>query len=61
MSYDVNKAPNRTRYFDLFSNSSNLRSLPVTYMNFAEYVDTLEQIGFAKFQSDIEKDNWYTG
>ena len=42
----------RTRYFDLFSGASNLRSLQAAYLKFFEYVDMLVQIIYAKFKND---------
>ena len=52
--------PHLYMLFDLFSDASNLRSLQAAHLNFAEYVDILVQIGYAKFKNDSEKDNWYT-
>ena len=59
--YNVNggKRPKHTHYFYLFSGASNLRSLQNTYLKFAEYVDILAQIIYAKL-NDRAIDYGYT-
>ena len=59
MPYDVNggKCPNAPVIFICFSSASNLRCLQATYMKFAEYIDILIQIIYAKVKNNRAKDN----
>ena len=63
MSYNENgvSAQKCTRYFYMFSGASNSRSLQATYLKFAEYVDILVQIIYAKFKNDRTKNSGDTG
>ena len=62
MPYNVNGGK-RTKmhplFFYWFSGASNLRRLQATYLKFAEYVDILMQIIYAKLKEGRTKDNGY--
>ena len=45
----------------LYVCDSNLSSFQATYLKFAEYVDIVVQIIYAKFKNYRSKDNGYTG
>ena len=45
----------------MFSGASNSRSLQAIYLKFAEYVDILVQIIYAKFKNDRTKNSGDTG
>ena len=60
--YNVNrgKHPKTPLLFYLFSGVSNLRILQATYLKFAEYVDIVKQIIYAKFNNDRATNIVYT-
>ena len=54
--------PKCTHYFYMLLGASNLSSLQATYLlKFAEYVDIVGEIIYAKFKNDRAKDNGYSG